>query len=167
MMATRPETIRKALIRDSAGILRCLRLAFEPYRRSYTEPAFTDTVLTNDTIGERLRATRVFVAVSERNEVVGTIGCQVVSPEEGHLRGMAVVPAWQGSGIAERLLLRAERELRDSGCSCVSLDTTEPLRRAIRFYERHGFRTSGKVTDFFGMPLYEYVKELAPPVTPE
>jgi GNAT superfamily N-acetyltransferase len=144
-----------------------LRLAFEPYLRSYTEAAFTDTVLTKETIGERLSATRVFVAISERNEVVGTIGCQVVSPEEGHLRGMAVVPEWQGSGIAERLLLRAERELRDSGCSRVSLDTTEPLRRAIRFYQQHGYRTSGKVTDLFEMPLYEYVKWLTPPVAPE
>lgn len=166
-MAAQPEMIRRALTRDSDGILRCLRLAFEPYRRSYTEAAFADTVLTNETIGERLSATRVFVAISEQNEVVGTIGCRVVSPEEGHLRGMAVVPAWQGSGIAERLLLRAERELRNSGCLRVKLDTTEPLRRAIRFYEQHGFRTSGKVTDFFGMPLYEYIKELAPPVTPE
>ena len=43
----------------------------------------------------------------------------------------------------------------------VSLDTTEPLRRAVRFYERHGFRPSGRVSDFFGMPLFEYVKELA------
>ena len=29
---------------------------------------------------------------------------------------------------------------------------------AIRFYERNGFHPSGKVTGFFGMPLYEYVK---------
>ena len=37
-----------------------------------------------------------------------------------------------------------------------SLDTTEPLERAMRFYERNGFRRSGVVRDFFGMPLIEY-----------
>ena len=157
------ETIRRATARDAEGILRCLRLAFEPYRRSYTEAAFADTVLTPETIADRLRIAKVFVAVSKGQEVVGTIGCQVVSAEEGHLRGMAVVPEWQGSGIAERLLLCAERELRDAGCSRIRLDTTEPLKRAMWFYEKQGFRASGKVTDFFGMPLYEYVKELTSP----
>jgi len=38
-------------------------------------------------------------------------------------------------------------------------DTTEPLRPAVRFYERNGYRASGRVTDF-GMPLFEYVKRL-------
>ncbi len=30
----------------------------------------------------------------------------------------------------------------------------------MRFYESHGYRRSGEVTDFFGMPLHEYVKDL-------
>ena len=32
--------------------------------------------------------------------------------------------------------------------------------RAIRFYERHGYRPTGRVSDFFGMELIEYAKEL-------
>jgi len=40
----------------------------------------------------------------------------------------------------------------------VSVSVPEPLRRAIRFYERNEFRPSGSVGDFFGMPLAEYVK---------
>jgi len=35
------------------------------------------------------------------------------------------------------------------------------LERAMRFYEKHGYRRSSKVSDFFGMPLFEYVKTLA------
>jgi GNAT superfamily N-acetyltransferase len=77
-----------------------------------------------------------------------------------HLRGMAVLPEWHGRGIAEELLQCAEAELDDRGCSQVSLDTTEPLQRAMRFYERHGYLASGRTTDFFGMPLHEYVKDL-------
>jgi len=30
----------------------------------------------------------------------------------------------------------------------------------MRFYEKHGYRRSGKVSDFFGMPLVEYAKPL-------
>jgi GNAT superfamily N-acetyltransferase len=71
---------------------------------------------------------------------------------------MAVLPAWQGSGVAAQLLKSVESELRAKGCSRISLDTTEPLQPAIRFYEKNGFRRSGKVADFYGMPLFEYVK---------
>jgi ribosomal protein S18 acetylase RimI-like enzyme len=91
----------------------------------------------------------------------GTVAWQVAGPAEGHLRGVAVLPAHAGTGVAEQLLTAAERALRERGCVRISLDTTEPLRRAIRFYGRHGFRRSGRVSDFFGMPLVEYVKELA------
>jgi hypothetical protein len=42
----------------------------------------------------------------------------------------------------------------------VSLDTTEPLERATQFYEAQGFRRTGRVSDFFGMPLHEYAKAL-------
>jgi GNAT superfamily N-acetyltransferase len=102
----------------------------------------------------------LFVAVADTGEVAGTIGCARSGDDEGHLRGMAVLPGWQGSGVAEHLLKQAEAELRDLGCRRVTLDTTAPLKRAMRFYERHGYRPTGKVTDFFGMPLYEYAKEL-------
>jgi hypothetical protein len=50
--------------------------------------------------------------------------------------------------------------LKDHGCRRVTLDTTLPLTAAIKFYENNGYRKSGQVTDFFGMPLLEYVKEL-------
>ncbi len=29
----------------------------------------------------------------------------------------------------------------------------------MRFYERHGYRGSGEVTDFFGMRLHQNMKE--------
>jgi ribosomal protein S18 acetylase RimI-like enzyme len=181
MKDDRRSAIRKATPSDSAGILECLSAAFEAYRTSYTPEAFTDTVLTPDTLQRRLATMRLFVAVSESGEVVGTIGCHVVhyvvhpvvqpvahpvvqpvvQPKEGHIRGMAVLPTWQGSGVAAQLLQSAESELRDQGCSCITLNTTQPLQTAMRFYEKNGFRRSGKIKDFFGMTLFEYVKALA------
>jgi ribosomal protein S18 acetylase RimI-like enzyme len=73
---------------------------------------------------------------------------------------MAVLPAFQGRGVAEGLLGAAEAELREHDCSRVTLDTTRPLERAIHFYTRRGYAHNGIVTDFFGMPLYEYEKQL-------
>ncbi len=76
---------------------------------------------------------------------------------------MAVLPAWQGKGMAEALLQDAEAELVSRNCACITLDTTEPLQRAMRFYEEHGYRPSGRVTEFFEMRLHEYVKEISAP----
>ena len=152
--------MRKAKDEDALGILACLREAFEEFRSRYTPQAFVDTVLTMETLRERLEKMSVLVAVNSANLLVGTIACSVVSSAEGHLRGMAVLPSMRGNGIAAQLLRQAETELLLRGCNRVTLDTTEPLERAMRFYEKNGYQRSGKVSDFFGMPLIEYQKNL-------
>jgi ribosomal protein S18 acetylase RimI-like enzyme len=153
--------VRPARIEDVAAILQCLRAAFEPYRSQYTPQAWLDTVMTPDTIRHRLTSMTVLVAVSAEGNIVGTIGGAGVSSSEGHLRGMAVPPEGHGRGIAQRLLEAMEKHLIAKGCTRISLDTTEPLQRAMRFYEKNGYRRTGKITDFFGMPLIEFAKAFA------
>ena len=161
--------IRKANPIDGPGILECLRSAFEPFRAEYTAEAFEDTILTPHSLTQRFSAMQIYVAEAAHScvvgetaggRIVGTIACSVDNAEEGHLRGMAVDPAWQGSGVASALLRAAEALLAERGCLRVTLDTTQVLSRAKRFYERNGYRLSGIVTDFFGMPLYEFFKNL-------
>lgn len=158
---------------DEAGVLACLAEAFEPYRTRYTPAGFADTVLDPATLARRMETMTIFVAASRQSEIVGTIACGISAHaktkhqlpnakypgSEGHLRGMAVRNGWQGSGLAGRLLERAEAELVAHGCSRITLDTTLPLERAMRFYEKHGYCRSGRQQDFFGMLLLEYVKE--------
>jgi N-acetylglutamate synthase-like GNAT family acetyltransferase len=153
-------SVRGASAEDIPGILECLSVAFEPYRDSYTPGAFLDTVLTPETLNERLVHMQVFVALSPDGQIAGTIACNLISPKEGHIRGMAVLPALHGKGLAAQLLDHAHSELLRKGCTRITLDTTEPLLRAIHFYEKHGFRRSGRIIDFFGMPLIEYEKTL-------
>jgi ribosomal protein S18 acetylase RimI-like enzyme len=155
----RPE-IRLAQQEEAEQIASCLALAFDAFRSQYTSEAFKDTVLSPEAVRTRMGSMRVYVAVTDETTVVGTLAA-VASGEEGHLRGMAVCPEWQGRGIAERLLTRAESDLKAAGCRCVTLDTTVPLQRATRFYGRNGYVRSGKVVDFFGMPLHEFVKQLS------
>jgi ribosomal protein S18 acetylase RimI-like enzyme len=162
-MRDKPQfSIRRAVPADAAAILDCLSAAFADYRERYTQAAYADTVLSAETICDRMASMSLFVAGIPGGEIVGTIGCQVASPGEGHLRGMAVLPSWQGHGVAADLLIAAQAELRNQQCARITLDTTEPLERAMRFYEKYGYRRSGKVTDFFGMPLFEYVKAVKP-----
>lgn len=162
--------IRAAEPADAAAVLACLAAAFAPHRDLYTPGAYADTTLDSSTILNRMDEMHVLVAVRLADgKVVGTIASASVdgasdeqegSRREGHVRGMAVLPEVQGSGTAKRLLNLAEESLRNDGCTHVTLDTTEPLQRAIRFYENHGYRPSGQVRDFCGMNLIEYEKRL-------
>jgi putative acetyltransferase len=154
-------SIRDATSADVPAVAHCLVEAFEEYRDSYSPGAFADTVLKADALERRMESMCVLVAVTLSGQVVGTIAYQIVNPGEGDIRGMAVLPQAQGLGVAKQLLDVAESKLRDMECSRIMLETTAPLSRAIHFYERKGFRRSGRVTDFFGMPLIEYEKVLA------
>jgi predicted N-acetyltransferase YhbS len=153
-------SIRKAEPADSPAILECLQEAFAPYCGAYTPGAYRDTVVGPDELANRMAAMCVFVAANDLGQVIGTVACYLVGPEEGHIRGMAVRPGWHGLDVAAQLIQSVESQLRTRGCSRISLDAALPLQRAMRFYEKHGFRRSGRISDFFGMEMAEYIKAL-------
>jgi ribosomal protein S18 acetylase RimI-like enzyme len=148
--------IRPADHVDATAILQCLTAAFTPHRAEYTAAAFADTVPSPEAFRLRLQQMRVLVATLGGN-VVGTVA-GVGNAGEGHLRGMAVLPEYQGQGVAAKLLAAIENYLRSQGCQRIILDTTLPLQGAMKFYEKNGYHRSEKIADFFGMPLLEYVK---------
>ena len=69
-----------------------------------------------EAIRDRLATMVVLVAVESNAAVVGTVAGSCLDTSEGHLRGMAVAPTWQGSGVADDLLAAIEAELRALGC---------------------------------------------------
>jgi len=158
-MSAAPIEVRPAHVADAERIAECLTLAFVPFRDQYSEGAYQDTVLTNEAVRERMAHMTVYVAVVPSGEIVGTLAVGLLHGK-GHLRGMAVRPEWQGQHVAHQLLARAEEDLRGKGCTHVTLGTTSPLHNAIRFYEKNGFKSTGKTTDFFGMSLRQYLKDL-------
>lgn len=143
--------IRSAVPADSAAILKCLLDAFAPYRAEYTPAAFADTVLSSETLHLRMQQMHVLVATVV-GSVVGTVSGECHAGE-GHLRGMAVLAEWRGRGVAAKLLAAIEAWLVSRGCKRITLDTTLPLKAAMKFYERNGYHRSENVADFFGMPL--------------
>jgi len=153
-------TIRPALISDAEEIQACLRIAFGRFLDSYSREAFLDTVPTVENVRERFHTMSLFVAEDRERKVIGTIAWYLKSVEEGYIRGMAVLPEWQGKGVAQKLMATAEEDIRSRGCSRAALDTTDPLQRAIHFYEKQGYKRTSHIEDFFGMPLHEFAKEL-------
>jgi len=158
MGSTADIEIRPAAVSDAPAIVNCLTAAFEPHRAQYTPGAFAYTVPSHDAVCLRLQQMQVLVAAADGN-IVGTVS-GACHGEEGHLRGMAVLPDWQGCGVAAKLLVAIESWLASRGCRRITLDTTLPLQAAMKFYEKNGYRHSGNVADFFGMPLLEYVKQI-------
>lgn len=151
--------IRQAQPGDQKAILRCLLEAFTPYRDQYTPPAFADTVLDPSMLERRMQSMHVLLAELD-GDIIGTVAGSASREGEGHLRGMAVVPRCQGSGVAGQLLGGIEMWLKAQGCHRITLDTTLPLEAAMRFYVKRGYSPTGRKSNFFGMPLLEYAKDL-------
>jgi N-acetylglutamate synthase-like GNAT family acetyltransferase len=153
--------IRKAVPKDAKGIHEVLLEAFSAFRDYYSLEGFNDTVMSEKAVLIRMKEMTIYVAVDRNNNIIGTIGWQKIDNNEAHIRGMAVHPKWQGkNGPATTLLQTVENEVITEECFCLTLDTTEVLKRAGSFYKKHGFNLTGKTGDFFGSKIYEYVKYL-------
>ncbi|MBU0985139.1 MAG: GNAT family N-acetyltransferase [candidate division Zixibacteria bacterium] len=58
----------------------------------------------------------------------------------GHISQLGVEPAMQSRGIAGALIAAAEAIARSSGAAEIALDTAEPAKHLIGWYERLGYR---------------------------
>ncbi|MFX1312134.1 MAG: GNAT family N-acetyltransferase, partial [Promethearchaeota archaeon] len=83
-------TIRKAQTDDAKGIHEVLLEAFEEYSDFYTPEGFSDTVLSEQFVLERMKEMTVFIAINHNGKIIGTISWKKVSEKEAHIRGMAV-----------------------------------------------------------------------------
>lgn len=97
---------------------------------------------------ERIEAGHCFVAESD-GKVIGTItyyepweesSLEVYArPGVAHLGQLAVEPELQKKGIATLLMRHAENFAKSRGMKMVALDTAEPARHLIEWYERMGY----------------------------
>lgn len=151
--------VRMAAPKDAEGIEALLREAFVEYRASYTAEAFAATTPAAGQIRSRMDEGPVWVAVLG-GVTVGTVSV-VARGEALYVRGMAVLPASRGRRVGEALLSRVEEFAAAQGCGRLWLSTTPFLARAIRLYERAGFRRSDEGPhELFGTPLFTMEKDV-------
>jgi GNAT superfamily N-acetyltransferase len=79
-------------------------------------------------------------------------------PGLGHLWHLFVLPPWWGSGIATKLLGAATAEARERGYEAMNLWAPRRNARALRFYEREGWRATGSVRGAESHPEVELVE---------
>ncbi|MDX2284239.1 MAG: GNAT family N-acetyltransferase [Bacteroidia bacterium] len=58
--------------------------------------------------------------------------------------------SWQGSGLAQQMMAHCLHTARSAGCSRIWLGVWQENPRAIRFYEKCGFRITGVMTFLMG-----------------
>jgi GNAT superfamily N-acetyltransferase len=151
--------VRTAAPEDAALIVSVLLEAFIEYRDSYTPEAFAATTLECGEVLSRMKEGPVWVATLG-GEVVGTVAA-VARGEELYIRGMAVLPQDRGRRIGELLLREIEDYASTQGYVRLTLSTTPFLHRAIRLYERFGFRRDeAGPHDLMGAPLFTMAKSV-------
>jgi putative acetyltransferase len=80
------------------------------------------------------------------------VGALVVNPDTGYLDQLVVATEHQGGGIAEALVVEARR-LSPAG---LDLHVNQDNARAVRFYQKHGFATTGEdVNPRSGAPIFK------------
>jgi len=144
---------------DAPSIASLLHDAFAEYEPLYTPEAFAATTPTSDQIEGRFTGGPVWVALYD-DSIVGTVSA-VPKGEGLYVRSMAVLPAARGHRIGELLLTHVEDFASAQGYKRMFLSTTPFLDRAIRLYEKWGFRRTDEAPhDLFGTPLFTMVKTL-------
>jgi GNAT superfamily N-acetyltransferase len=134
-----------------------LRESFEEYEHMYTREGFDATTPACAEVLRRIEEGPVWVALVD-DAVVGTVSA-VPKGDSLYVRGMGLAPSARGRGIGELLLRQVESFASGRGFVRLFLSTTPFLSRAIRLYERHGFRRTDDGPDnLFGTPLFTMEK---------
>lgn len=82
----------------------------------------------------------MWFAVSATLNPIGTVTWtpSIREAAVGHIRWLAVVPAWRRQGIATRLLQQAERGCFERACTLARLETLPSWEGAVAFYRARG-----------------------------
>ena len=151
--------IRLTIPEDVQAVAMVLQQAFVEYQPLYTPEGFSATTPSADLIRERLTEGPTWVAVQD-SAIVGTVSA-VLKGAGVYVRSMAILPTQRGQRLGQELLQIAESFAREHNADYMFLSTTPFLNRAIRLYERYGFRRNDDGPhDLFGTPLFTMVKPL-------
>ena len=152
-------SVRLAQPENAEAIASLLYDSFIEFRQLYTDAGFAATALPAEQVIARINEGPVWVALLAET-IAGTVS---VVPKDNalYIRGMAVRPALRGKGAGKVLLETAEGYAAAQNFKRLFLSTTPFLDRAIRLYEKAGFRRIAEgPQDLFGTPLFTMEKLL-------
>jgi ribosomal-protein-alanine N-acetyltransferase len=133
-------------------LMRGMRWTDIPAVHAIEQDAFPDTAWSIETFWSELAAvpeTRRYWVAEAHGEVVGYAGLLVAAPESD-IQTIAVASEHRGQGMGTQLLTAAMEAARDRGCGHLMLEVAADNASARRLYERHGFETLAKRSNYYG-----------------
>ncbi len=96
------------------------------------------------------------VALNSDDLVLGYVGMMYVL-DEGYIGNIAVHPDYRRHGIADRLMNRLETAAESRGLQFISLEVRAGNVPAIMLYQKHGFVSCGRRSNYYSFPREDAV----------
>jgi ribosomal-protein-alanine N-acetyltransferase len=112
--------------------------------RCFSEPWSEQTLTASFLTGQY-----IFASVSE-NEVVAGYACGTISPGEGEVQRICVLPEFRRRGFAKRLLDELAVAFTVAGCETVFLEVRSKNIAARELYKKAGFEEIGVRPGYYG-----------------
>jgi GNAT superfamily N-acetyltransferase len=140
--------IRRALIADEADILELVPRLVEFGPPSWRDPDLmteTDISVVSHALRSETNNPVVYVAEGNANDLAGFIHLHSVTDyyrrrDHGHVADIVVSKAYEGHGLAKRLLAKAEEWAIDQGFDWLTISVFNGNTRAAELYEMVGYR---------------------------
>ena len=103
-----------------------------------------------------------YVALSEEDEVVGSLGAEYVDGNKFRLKRLSVKIGFRNNGIAKKLLHKVEKWVLEKNGTELILGTSEIQEKAFNFWTSNGFKLINTDISDTGIKLYSLNKVLKP-----
>ena len=103
-----------------------------------------------------------YVALSEEDEVVGSLGAEYVDGNKFRLKRLSVKIGFRNNGIAKKLLHKVEKWVLEKNGTELILGTSEIQEKAFNFWKSNGFKLINTDISDTGIKLYSLNKVLKP-----
>ena len=103
-----------------------------------------------------------YVALTEEDEVVGSLGAEYVDGNKFRLKRLSVKIGFRNNGIAKKLLHKVEKWVLDKNGTELILGTSEIQEKAFNFWTSNGFKLINTDISDTGIKLYSLNKVLKP-----
>lgn len=124
---------------DTKYSVQCNNCLLEAWQSVINRPQYSINYIQKHTNANHLKTNLNRIALSTVNsEVIGIIYCKLIC-NELYIKHLAVLPSYQGRGIAFALLNNVKQYASDHNMKRMWLYTEEFNEKAIKFYERYGF----------------------------
>ena len=130
-------TIRPAKLFDISDVMRIER---ESFREAYPRGIFLVFLENNP---------ETFLVAEYNGRVIGYVMAYLRPDLEGHIMSIAVDKRYRGNGIGSALLTEAIDRLIARGARYIGLEVRVSNEKAIKLYERFGFRKVKRIIGYY------------------